>query len=496
MVKLPTGTSLATALMGVAKVEDIARKRSEVTNVFTLVGNRGTGDQAQIYAQLIPKDQRKLTDQEVAQAISDEAQHRLPGLQAQVRVIGMVAQGDMNFPVNIEVTSDDLDKLKQVSHQLMASLKQYPVFADVDSSLAHAKPELQLRIDRDRAAELGVTPAAIAQTLRLATIGDTTTTFTDGDFDYDERVRANPAIRDDLARLAALTVAVPGRAPVAIGAVTELKTAAGYSEITRQNRTRVVSVVANLRPGVPLGDGVGLAQKLASQIQLPPDVHVEFEGQAKDMGDTFTGLLQALALAIVFIYLILAVQFESFIHPFTIMASLPLSVIGAFLALWLTGTELGMMAMIGVIMLMGIVTKNAILIVDFTITLRQRGMSRMEALMHAGPIRLRPILMTTAAMVMGMLPMAFKLGAGSEFRYPMAIVVIGGLITSTFLTLLVVPVLYTVLDDVGAFVRRRLGFGESARIAGSGGMAGEGGMAVQEALPGAVLEESVPSARP
>jgi HAE1 family hydrophobic/amphiphilic exporter-1 len=466
VVEMPKGTSLDATVDSVMKVEALARKRPEVKNVFTFVGSRANADRGQLYAQLTPRHERKLTDVEVAQAIRDEAQ-KLPGMQTSVRVIGMVAQGDQNYPVNIEMLSDDLGALAASADRLMALLKRHQMFTDVDSTLAQARPEMQLALDRDRAADLGVTPAVVAQTLRLATIGDTATTYSEGDFDYDVRVRADPAVRDDLARLSALTIPVPGRGPVAVGAVTEVRTMAGFAEINRKNRTRVVSVVANLRPGVALGDALKLVGDLVPQAKIPPEVKVSHEGQAKDMRDVFTGLLQALGLAILFIYVILAVQFESFVHPFTIMVSLPLSVVGAFLALWASGTELGMMALIGVIMLMGIVTKNAILIVDFTITLRQRGMNRLDALLHAGPIRLRPILMTTAAMVAGMAPMAARIGAGSEFRYPMAIVVIGGLITSTLLTLLVVPVAYTIFDDFGAWVRRKMGWGESARIVGS-----------------------------
>ncbi|MBI6546810.1 MAG: efflux RND transporter permease subunit, partial [Cyanobacteria bacterium NC_groundwater_1444_Ag_S-0.65um_54_12] len=461
-VKLPKGSSVATTERAAQQVEQLLLRRPEVKQVFTIVGSRNTSDQAQLYVQLVDRHDRQLTDQEVAQLIRDEAQH-IPGLQTKNQVIGMVAQGDFNYPVYIQLRHDDLAKLQLYADTLIAALKQHPQFTDVDSTLAQIRPELRLQLDRSRAAELGVTPAAIAQTLRLATMGDTTTTFNEGEYDYDIRVRANPAIKNDPEWLKALTIPVPGRPPVAIGAVADLQYAPGIAEISRQDRSRMAAVVANLRPGTPLGSALQVARQAVADLKLPPEVMVEFAGQAEDMRETFTALGQALALAIVFIYLILAIQFESFIHPFTIMLSLPLSLVGAFLALWLSRTELGMIAMIGIIMLMGIVTKNAILIVDFAISLRQQGMSRLDALLHAGPIRLRPILMTTAAMTMGMLPMAFRIGAGSEFRYPMAIVVIGGLLTSTLLTLLVVPVFYTLLDDLSAWLRRWTGWRESAR---------------------------------
>lgn len=462
-IKLPKGSTLEATTKAARQVEAIVRKQPEVHGILTQVGSQNAVDEAQIYATLSDRGHRKRNDREVAQAARDEAQ-KLPGVRTETLILGMVGQG-ADPPVFIQFSSDDLDKLTRYSNALISYLKKRPQFTDVDSTLAQARPELRIAIDRSRAADLGVTPAGIAQTLRLATIGDTATTFTDGSFDYDVRVKADPAVRRDLAALEALTMPGHGRDPITVGAVTSISMAGGFSQIDRRDRTRVVSVLSNLRPGIALGDAMKVVREGVQSLNLPPEVRVEFEGQAADMKETFTGLLQALGLAIVFIYLILAVQFESFVHPFTIMASLPLSVVGAFLALWLSGTELGMMAMIGVIMLMGIVTKNAILIVDFTITLRQRGMERYEALMHAGPIRLRPILMTTAAMVMGMLPMAMRIGAGSEFRYPMAIVVIGGLITSTLLTLIVVPVFYTLLDDLAAWWRGKLGWQESVRVA-------------------------------
>jgi HAE1 family hydrophobic/amphiphilic exporter-1 len=226
------------------------------------------------------------------------------------------------------------------------------------------------------------------------------------------------------------------------------------SEINRQDLTRQVVITANL-DNLPLGTAVRKVEGAAQKLTMAPGYRVVFSGEAEDMAESFAYMAEALVLAVILVYLILAAQFESFIDPLAIMFSLPLSIVGMAGMLLITRGTINMMSLIGLIMLMGLVTKNAILLVDFTKTLRSRGLSRREALITAGRTRLRPILMTTLAMIFGMMPLALALGQGAEMRAPMARAVIGGLITSTLLTLLVVPVVYTFLDDIGGWVRRR-----------------------------------------
>ncbi len=228
------------------------------------------------------------------------------------------------------------------------------------------------------------------------------------------------------------------------------------SEINRQDLTRQVVITTNL-DNLPLGTAVKKVQEASKNLTLAPGYRIVFSGESEDMAESFGYMGEALILAVIFVYLILAAQFESFIDPLAIMFSLPLSIVGMAGMLFLTRGTINIMSLIGLIMLMGLVTKNAILLVDFTKTLRSRGMSRREALIAAGRTRLRPILMTTFAMIFGMLPLALALGQGAEMRAPMARAVIGGLITSTVLTLVVVPVVYTVLDDFGGWARRRWG---------------------------------------
>ena len=229
------------------------------------------------------------------------------------------------------------------------------------------------------------------------------------------------------------------------------------SEINRQALSREVVVTANL-DGLPLGTAVKKVKKAAEKIKMAPGYRIVFSGEAQDMEESFGYMAESLILAVIFVYLILAAQFESFFEPFAIMLSLPLSIVGMAGMLLLTGDTINIMSLIGLIMLMGLVTKNAILLVDYAKVLQARGMERREAVVAAGRTRLRPILMTTLAMIFGMLPLAFALGAGAEMRAPMARAVIGGLFTSTLLTLIVVPVMYTVLDDFSVRLRSRFGF--------------------------------------
>jgi HAE1 family hydrophobic/amphiphilic exporter-1 len=289
--------------------------------------------------------------------------------------------------------------------------------------------------------------------------GQAVTTYEDEDGDaVNVRVRLPDVLRQDLSQVERLRLAVqrPGNGPtlIPLGELVSYSVKSTPSEIDRQDLTRQVVISANL-DGLPLGTALEKVSLAASQIHMAPGYHVVFSGEAEHMAESFGYMAEALILAVLLVYLILAAQFESFIDPLAIMLSLPLSLIGMAGMLLLTGDTISMMSLIGLIMLMGLVTKNAILLVDFTKVLRSRGMNRTEALITAGRTRLRPIMMTTLAMIFGMLPLALALGAGAEMRAPMARAVVGGLITSTFLTLLVVPVMYSFLDDFGSWIQKR-----------------------------------------
>jgi HAE1 family hydrophobic/amphiphilic exporter-1 len=332
---------------------------------------------------------------------------------------------------------------------------------DLEMTLEHDIPELQLEVDRQRAASLGIMTDQIVGTVGALVGGQAVSTYEDEDGDaVDVRVRLPEALRQDLAQVGKLNLMVPQRegatALVPLGDLIRSRQRATPSEINRRDLTRQVTLSANL-DGIDMGSALAEIRKLGETLNLAPGYRLIFSGEAEDMVETFGYMAEALLLAVIFVYLILAAQFESFIEPLAIMLSLPLSIVGMAVMLHLTGDAISIMSLIGLIMLMGLVTKNAILLVDYTKILRAGGMGRTEALVTAGRTRFRPILMTTLAMIFGMVPLALGIGAGAEMRAPMARAVIGGLVTSTLLTLLVVPVVYTLLDDVSAWGRRRLG---------------------------------------
>jgi HAE1 family hydrophobic/amphiphilic exporter-1 len=339
-------------------------------------------------------------------------------------------------------------------------MRQAGGYADFDLSWQTGKPELQIVPDRGAMADLGVDAAQVGEAVRLLVGGDKVATFTDHGDRYDVVVR----LADDQRRDPGDVLEVPLRTNagqlVTLRSLAKVQERSGPLQIDRYGRSRQVTISANLvhvkSPQNPrtltLGDAKDEVLRFAAEAGLPPGSSVAVIGMAEVMDESFANLTFALGLAVVMVFLVLASQFEHLLHPFTIMLSLPLALVGALGLLAATGSTLSIFTMIGIIMLMGLVTKNAILLVDYTNTLRRRdGLARDDALRRAGPVRLRPILMTTLAMIAGMAPIALGTGAGSESRSPMAITVIGGLITSTLLTLVVVPVVYTYLDGLGTW---------------------------------------------
>ncbi|HEY7512429.1 MAG TPA: efflux RND transporter permease subunit [Vicinamibacteria bacterium] len=370
-------------------------------------------------------------------------------------------------PIQISVRGPEVAELDRISRELTSAMRRMRGVADVETSLEKSKPELRVRIDRARATDVGVGASAIATTLRAAVAGTVASTVEDAAGDgHDVRVRLRADQRRFGADLLALTVPTDrdddrgDKVLVPLREIAAVDVGTGPSTIRRKDLQREVRISAS-PDGRSLGEIAGEIEEAAAAIELPPGYDILHGGDAEELKDMFANMFRALFLAVVFIYLILASQFGSFTHPLAIMLSLPLSLVGVAVALLATGDTLNIMSMIGLIMLMGLVTKNAILLVDFANQARAEGLPRDAALIKAGSTRLRPIVMTTLAMIFGMLPLAFAVGAGAEMRAPMARAVIGGLVTSTLLTLIVVPVVYTYLDGlrpalVRDWVRRRL----------------------------------------
>jgi len=358
-------------------------------------------------------------------------------------------------PIQFSVEGSDLEQLNRVSLQLADRLRQIPGIIDVNRSVRDGSPERLIIIDRDRAADLGISAGMVGSTVRTLVNGETAGSFRAADKDIDVVVRLQESDRDEPEKVLQIPIVSTRGVQLPLSAVATVSPATEPNQIDRQNRQRQIVVGAGFA-GRDLGVVLSRARAAAAAMPLPDGVTIKLAGDLRYMDDAFSSLNLAILLAVLFVYMILASQFGSFIHPFTIMLALPFSVIGALLALLATRFSLDMLAMIGMMLLMGLVTKNSILLVEFTNQLKRRGLSTHEAILRAGPLRLRPILMTTLAMIFGMAPVAAGFGAGAELRQPMGISIVGGLITSTLLTLVAVPVAYSLIDEMGQRIVRRI----------------------------------------
>jgi HAE1 family hydrophobic/amphiphilic exporter-1 len=435
------------------------RKLPEVRHTYATIGagDAGTVRDGVVYVKLSEKKERKRPQDEIQRQVRARLRE-IPGIVPAIVEVGRM-NGDKPLMVNIR--GEEIPLLKQYAAQLKGEMYRIPGIVDLEVTLEQDIPEYRITVDRERAADLGVNTGSVVRTVGALVGGQAVTTYEDADGDaVNIRVRLPRPLRQEPAQVARLRVAVPrgpeGVSLVPLSEVVGYRLSATPSEINRGDQTRQVVISANL-DGLPLGEAMGKVREAASRLNMAPGYRVVFSGEGEDMVESFGYMAEALVLAVIFVYLILAAQFESFIDPLAIMLSLPLSIVGMAGMLFLTGDTINMMSLIGLIMLMGLVTKNAILLVDYAKVLRARGVDREEAVVTAGRTRLRPIMMTTLAMIFGMLPLALALGAGAEMRAPMARAVIGGLITSTLLTLLVVPVVYTVLDDFGEWIRGKWG---------------------------------------
>lgn len=385
-------------------------------------------------------------------ASSADQQRVISGLRGKAQEIAGL---DTNFsspellsfdkPLEIEIQGYDLAALRRTSDEVLRRLRQSDRFADVESSLERGHPEIQIFFDQERAASLGLTVKQISDQVVGKIRGNVATRYSWRDRKIDVLVRLSEDDRQSIAAVRELIVNPQSEFPVPLSSVAEVRVAEGPAEIRRGNQERMALVQANLARG-DLGSAVAEVETLLSGMRLPYGVSLNIRGQSEEMAASFKSLLFALGLAVFLVYLVMASQFESLLHPFVILFSIPLAAVGVALALWLTDTRLSVIVFIGLIMLAGIVVNNAIVLLDLINQLRERGLDRIEAIRQGASLRLRPIMMTTLTTVLGLLPMAMGLGEGSEMRTPMAITVIGGLLTSTLLTLLVVPVMYSLLD--------------------------------------------------
>ncbi len=420
-------------------------------------GDSGTVRDGLLYIKLKERKERK-RDQFVLQREVRQRLQKIAGITFSIEEVGQV--GGARKPLNADLKGDDLAVLKQLGLKLKEELYKVPRIVDLSVTLEHDIPEYRIRVDREKAVSAGITTGDIVGSLTRLVGGEAISTYEDEDGDaVDVRVRLPETLRRNPGQIANLKVSVPGGSGanrlVPLSSIMTTEVAASPTEINRRDLARQVTVSANL-DDLPVGTAVKYVEAAAKKINMPPGYSVNLSGEAEDMAESFGYMGESLLLAVVFVFLILAAQFESFFEPFAIMLALPLSIVGMAGMLKITGDTVNIMSLIGLIMLMGLVTKNAILLVDYAKVLQRRdGMQRRDAVILAGRTRLRPIVMTTLAMIFGMMPLFLGIGAGGEGRAPMARAVVGGLMTSTLLTLLVVPVMYTVMDDFGGWVRRK-----------------------------------------
>lgn len=472
-VKAPLGSSLTATEAICDRIRERLEKEPWVSYVFTTIGadELSRVNEAQIYVKMpekIDRRDRGLPGQMEAMQWTRQqvAALGLAGVNLSVGEVDRMGGGGGGFKqvaLQMDLRGSDLPGLAAAAQRVVDRMRQAGGYADTDISYETGKPELHVHIRRDRAADLGVPTTAIASAVKTLIGGDQVARFKAGGDRYDVRVRLDQAERTRPDDILALSVRSRSGQLVSLRSLVEVREEPGPVQIDRFNRQRQVTISCNLvqtaKAGertLVLGDAKEELKRFCAEARLPAGSTYALTGMAEVMEESFASMGFTLLLAVVLVYMVLASQFESFVHPFTIMLSLPLSVVGALGLLVVTGSTMSIFTMIGIIMLMGLVTKNAILLVDYTNTLRQRdGLERTAALLKAGPVRLRPILMTTLAVIAGMLPIALGHGPGSETRGPMAITVIGGLITSTVLTLVVVPVVYSLLDDLRGSLRRR-----------------------------------------
>jgi HAE1 family hydrophobic/amphiphilic exporter-1 len=451
------------------------RQQPEVEFTYLSVGGgfRGTPNNGNVFVKLHPKSQRKRDLFTIQEELRSQLR-QLPGVQANIQGQRSIF-GGYGRPISVNVQGPEPTRLKIAAARVLEVIRGIPGVAEPNSSEEGEIPQLDVRVNRQEAWRAGLGIGSIAATLQPLFSGQRVTRWEDPNgYTHDVVVVYPDSMRTSAADVAGIPVAssspdsrTGAGLMVPLSQVADVRAGVGPQQIERRQLEQQVSVSAGVRPGYALGDVADRAKRAIEGVGLPPGYHAVFTGDVQNMRETQGYVLEAIVLAVVFIYLILASLFGSFLQPLSIMLALPLSFIGVALALLLTGGSINVMTMIGIIMLMGLVTKNGILLIDFANNQRERGLAREEALLTSGRIRLRPIVMTTVAMIFGMLPLALAIGAGAEQRAPMARAVIGGLITSTVLTLFVVPVVYTLLDDAGAWVtsrRRHRGPGQAQEL--------------------------------
>lgn len=467
VVKLAPGLSLDETYNFVKRVEKAIMGEPEFRSIISITGlsqtskydaSQGAGatgvNESMIFYEIAPKGERTRTAVDFMDAIRSKVPPLAKGTLYFMQTNDYFTRGG-GRPIEIKLFGRDLWVLQKISDQLAAALKKEKEIVDVDNSLKMGKPEMQIAVDRDKASSMGITVAAIANTVEAAFLGKEVTKYRDQGDEYNVRVRFSERDRQTSGNLSDVLIASPGGFLVNLTDVAEIREGRGPVKIEREDQERVVTISADTTSS-DLRAVENRIQKLLSAIPLPEGYFFRYGGSLEDMEELMLTMFFTIGLIILLVYMVMASQFESLIHPLSIIVAVPLSIVGVSLALFATGTTLSVMSFIGIMILIGVVVNNGIVLIDYVNQLRAQGMERTEALVRGGVTRLRPILMTTLTTILALLPMAINKGEGAELFSPISITLFGGLLVSTLLTLVMVPALYSIIDDSGMWVRKRL----------------------------------------
>jgi len=468
-VKLPVGTSLEETDRVVKVAEGIVATFPEVESISAQVGSQaeenpsdaGGGFSATgtheglLWIGLVGQMERELSDLEVLEEIRKKLP-KMKNVKFEALDMSQMMMGGSTAPIDIKIFGSDLNVLKDIGNTIVAQIRDVEGLRDVEHSMAEGKPEYQITVNREEASRMGLMVSQVANAVQTASLGRIATRFREGSDEIDIRVRFNSLYRDTLDDIRNIPIKTPANQMIRLDQVASISKGEGPIQITRENQARNISVLANI-VGRDLGSVAADIKERIAPIEktLLPGYFIEFGGQYEDMKEAIQIMIGAFALATLLVYMIMASQFESFKHPFIIMFTIPLGFIGVVLALLLTGKPIGLPVMIGFVMLAGISVNNGIVMVDYINQLKRRGIEKKEAILQACSVRLRPVLITALTTIMGMLPMALSVSQGSEMRAPMAITVVGGLVATTFLTLFVIPIIYSYFDRVKFRVKEK-----------------------------------------
>ncbi|NVO19785.1 MAG: efflux RND transporter permease subunit [Bacteroidetes bacterium] len=459
-LELPKDATIEQNNLKTLQAEQYIMKLPEVTEVFATVGitsgfDAGAGNayKSEIYVKMVAKEKRKVTADQFAWKIKEDLTERLTGVKVRSSIVSLIGTSDMD-PVQFVLAGSNMDTLMHYAKQVESEVKKVPGTAEVKLTVEEGNPEISVKIDRDKMAKMGLNMSIVGATMQNAFTGNTDSKFSQGVNDYDINITLDQFNKRNINDISNLTFTNTMGQLVRLNQFASLTPTTGTTVLQRYNRQSSVTVSSQV-VGRPVGSvGEDIVKRL-DKVKLPADVSLIKEGDLKYQSQAFGSMFLAFLASILFVYLIMVALYDSYIHPFVVLFSIPLAIVGALIALALAKQSLTIFSILGIIMLVGLVGKNAILLVDFTNQLKREGMATVDALIQAGRVRLRPILMTTFSMIFGMMPIALASGAGSEWKNGIAIAIIGGLTSSLLLTLVMVPVMYYIFDKLIERSKRR-----------------------------------------